>query len=394
MKSVRVTAFLSCSFNKADETVVQFFHAIARGLDIDCVNVNKGYSATPPESARKLIADASVLIAVATQREKTADGKFNMPKAVSEELSMAFALQKPILLLKEAEVNVDDGFVKNYSTFLEFDRKTLTESAFMEKAVSSVHQLKVTALTSQEVFADQQGAYEFYAASSMSLIELKHNAGGFTWEHSLSRQLVFTSRFSSEIKAGSWAAVPAANIDPVHEMQWRCRFDGGSRTFTLKPTVDKCLGHACELSIAIDPTPEPGDVLDYSLGFESPYLNPIWEEDVDPKMSAVTIEGKRYACLDGVAPNINIRDCKIQFRFPREYGLTRQDFVPFVGCLTSRVDYIVESEIQRMEVQSDSFGGNIVLTCQIQSPLPQHVYGVAWNPPAKKKPNQSVEATP
>jgi hypothetical protein len=393
MKSVRITAFLSCSFQKADQSVVQFFHGIARGLDIDCVNVNKAYSATPPESARKLIADSTVLIAVATQREKTADGKFNMPKAVSEELSMAFALQKPILLLKEEDVDVEDGFVKNYSTFLEFNRALLTDSGFLEKAVASIHQLKVAAITSREVFADQQGAYEFYAEHSTILIELKPRAGGFLWQHAISRRLVFSSRFSGEIKAGSWAAVPATNVDPACTIQWKCRFDGGSKAFTLKPSADRLSAHACELSIAIDPTPEPGDVLEYSLDFESPYLNPIWEDEVDPKMAAVTIAGKRYSCLDGVDPNINIRDCKIQFRFPREYGMTKNDFCPFAGCLTSRVDYIIESETRRMQVETDSFGGDVVITCQIESPLPQHVYGLAWNPPSRKKPNQASDAT-
>ena len=72
------------------------------------------------------------------------------------------------------------------------------------------------------------------------------------------------------------------------------------------------------------------------------------------------------------------------FRFPRSYGLGKHDIAPFVGSHSSTVDYEVESEIKRANIQIESYAGNIEVKMEVDSPLRGHVYGIAWNPKKKK----------
>jgi hypothetical protein len=83
VRSMRIQTFLSCSFEPEDKDVADFFASICHGLDLNCINVEKGYSRTPPEQARELIMDSQVLIAVATCREELKSGFYSMPKAGS-----------------------------------------------------------------------------------------------------------------------------------------------------------------------------------------------------------------------------------------------------------------------------------------------------------------------
>ena len=138
------------------------------------------------------------------------------------------------------------------------------------------------------------------------------------------------------------------------------------------------------MAISIDPAPAAGDMVEYSITYESPYLNPVWMSNVYLNTPGVVIGGNRFVCIDGFDPNISVRDCEIEFRFPREYGMKEDDFEQFVGTYSTRVDYVVGSETERMQVERRSFGGNVVITCRIQAPLPHHVYGLAWNPPAEE----------
>jgi len=61
-------------------------------------------------------------------------------------------------------------------------------------------------------------------------------------------------------------------------------------------------------------------------------------------------------------------------------GLKLQDFAPFVASYTNKIDYLVESEMKRMIINKDDFGENIIVEISVQSPLLQHIYGIASNP--------------
>jgi len=105
MKSASVKAFFSCSFKDTDKDVNDFFRAICEGLDIACYNVDGGYSELPPDKALSMIGEADAVIAIAPARSKF-DGtnQFCMPEAVSNEISFAYSLKKPLLVIKEETV--------------------------------------------------------------------------------------------------------------------------------------------------------------------------------------------------------------------------------------------------------------------------------------------------
>jgi len=104
MESIKIKGYFSCSFKKADKDVVKYFHSVCKGLDIEGINVDRGYSETPAEKARELISESRALIAIATKRTETTKGKFNMPDAVNNEIAMAFGLKNIILPKNQTSV--------------------------------------------------------------------------------------------------------------------------------------------------------------------------------------------------------------------------------------------------------------------------------------------------
>ena len=60
--------------------------------------------------------------------------------------------------------------------------------------------------------------------------------------------------------------------------------------------------------------------------------------------------------------------------------MRKSDIEIFAGSYTSSIDYEVKSEIARAEVRVEEFGGNLLIRLEIDSPLPGHMYGIAWNP--------------
>jgi hypothetical protein len=385
VRSMHIQIFLSCSFDPNDKDIVDFFTSICHGLDIQCVNVDKGYVLTPPEKARELISDSHALLAIATCRDEMTTGNFMMPKAVSEEIAMAFANKKPILIFSENGVDMKSGFTSGYDTHLRFDRESLTDPKFLEKAIASVHGMKMDIIKPEDLQIAQQGQEHIFAEFIKHLAELVNQSGSLIWRYSQTRRLRFTSRFTDPIQHGAWAIVPPSETHDCN-IKWSFSLNNGNRSFKLTPTEESCTCDNCQISLNIEPKPEANDFLEYSVSFESPYLNPIFLEDIQDPRAKIIIEGTEYLCLDGTIPIVRTGDLKIQFRFPPEFGLKSEDFVPFVGSYTNKIDYLAESEMKRMTVNKDNFGGNVIIEISVQNPLLQYMYGVAWNP--IKKPSQ------
>jgi hypothetical protein len=62
--------------------------------------------------------------------------------------------------------------------------------------------------------------------------------------------------------------------------------------------------------------------------------------------------------------------------------------VPFVGSYTSGFDYEIPSELKRASIRIEEFGGSLLVRLEIDNPLPNAMYGVAWDP----KPNPQIPA--
>lgn len=110
MSNRNIEVFFSCSFSTADAVVNELVERVCKGLNLICTNVGAGFSAIPPEKARERIASAEGLIAVVTTRDRLDSGEYIMPAAVREEISIAYGLSKPILIVGEAGVRFD-GFM-------------------------------------------------------------------------------------------------------------------------------------------------------------------------------------------------------------------------------------------------------------------------------------------
>jgi hypothetical protein len=386
VRSMHIKIFLSCSFDPKDEDVVAFFASICHGLDIQCVNVDKGYVLTPPEKARELISDSQALLAIATCRDEMATGNFMMPKAVSEEIAMAFANKKPILIFAENGVDMKSGFTSGYDTYLCFNRESLHDLKFLEKVISSIHGMKMDIIKPEDLQIAQQGQEHIFAEYVKNLVELIDQSGSLIWKYSITRRLRFTSRFTDPIKHAAWAGrAPSEKHDYDSNIKWSVSFNNGSKQFKITTTEESCTCDNCLIYFNIEPKPEAEDFIEYSVSFESPYLNPVFKEDILDPRPKVVIDGAKYLCADGTIPGVRTQNLKIQFRFPPLFGLKQEDFAPFVGSpspskYTNRIDYLVESEMKRMTVNKDNFGGNVIIDISIQSPLVQHEYGVAWNP--------------
>lgn len=384
MRSSGIKIFFSASFQKKDMEVVKYFHSICKGLGLECVNVATAYKETPPEKARELITESDALIAVTTTRKETKNGKFNMPRAVDEEMSIAFGLEKPILPFLEAGIDVDEGFIKNYGTYKRFTRDTLTEHSVLEEIISAIEELKTKIVLSREPKLEQLGMGEYYNELTQMLISLEEENHEFTWDYSISKQLIFTAPFKRPIRAGVWPCVPTKNIPEAERIQWAQDVESGSQDFQLLPKIDKHTADSIELRLDIKPTPKVGDHILYNLHYRSKYLNPIYSDDIKSKGPFVVLNSNEYLCADGVVPIENTKSIKVQFRFPKAYELSPTNFAPIVGGVTTRVDSIIESEIERMQYEVDSFGGNIVIVLEITNPLLHHMYGMCWNPPKRK----------
>jgi hypothetical protein len=65
--------------------------------------------------------------------------------------------------------------------------------------------------------------------------------------------------------------------------------------------------------------------------------------------------------------------------------MKKEEVRAFVGSFARELSFEVESEIKRLKSLSvEDIGGNIIVRMEIESPLLNHLYGVAWNP--KKRP--------
>lgn len=383
MKSASVEVFFSCSFDKKDIDVNKYFEAICKAINIRGVNVNTAFSETPPNEAKSLIDDAQGLIAIATKRTKLTKNKYRMPSAVHDELSIAFGMDTPVLMFVEEGV-VIDGFVHNYGTSLRFNRDQLYNIDFLEKAIAALHGFKMKILSAHELILNQCPT-DFYVEYQHQLLEMREvGCNDYTWEYSISKKIIFEKQFKWQIKCGIWVTVTSFIPQDVGLLDWNVVIDKASKPFEVIVVKDKHTVDCFDGSIRFNPHPDPGDFIEYSITCNSKYLNPIWDDEIE-EANPLRIDDNVYNCYDGTVPNARVKKAILEYRFPRSYGLEKKDIVPYVGIFTSKVDYLVECELKRSNVKVNSVAGNINIKFDIDSPLLQHEYGVAWNPKTRPK---------
>jgi hypothetical protein len=373
--------FFSCSFREQDTAVNDLIAGICAAIGIDCVNVSGAFARVPPDQARYYITKASGLIAVATRRDQLGADEFIMPAAVREEIAIAYGLKKPILIIGEAGVRFD-GFMDNYGTRLVFTRSELSNTTFIKRLVASIHTFKTEVLTGTST-AFQYFASEYFAESSKSLISLDETPRGLTWTYTMTKRLRFEEDLKQEIRTVVWPSVPIHVPAGAELAEWSVQVGPGSRQFEITPTVRRRAPEHVELSLGITPTPQAGDFLEYTRTFRSRYASPIYQADLSPDVQPGLAIGERaFPTFGGVIPIERTTKLRVQYRFPASYRLGPDDVAVFVGSHSFSIEYLVPSELDRIEHTIEDFGGHLVIDIRAVEALPRHMYGVAWVPPA------------
>jgi hypothetical protein len=223
------------------------------------------------------------------------------------------------------------------------------------------------------------GISEAHAEYVYHLIELKSKDEGFIWEYSTSKKLHFTKPSKRGFPSSVWATVPANLPEAPEAIKWSINTISSTRGIIAEAKIESETPERLEVLINMVPPPEEGDHVEYTTNTASRYINPVWKDEVTSN-SLVHLNDGDFVCADGLIFIHRTKKGILEFRFPREYGLRRSEIHPFVGSYTSSVDYEVESELTRATVKTEDFGGSISVRMEIESPLPGHLYGIAWNP--------------
>lgn len=388
MQSVAVDVFFSTSFAAGDEDVNALLKAIVDGLDLKGVNVSYGASRLPLDQARKMIRGALGLIAVCPKREALADGTFNMPQAVNDEIAIAVGEDRPILAIVEKGVNLG-GFKEKFRTWHEFERGSLNDPDFLKRTIKALHEFKVELIDGHMLSHGHEPA-DSHAERLDHLVELKWVGGDFAWEYSTTKKIIYTRdstiAFPTSVFATQGVKVPP-DSPPI---TWGYEQLDSSRSLKLVPTIEQQTASCVEVRLRPDPPAETGDHITYRTFSRSRHLIPLWEDEAADDRR-VHLSSGDFGISEGLLFIHRTKRAVIEFRICREYGLRLRDLVPFVASYTSSIDFEVESELRRANLRVDDFGGSLTVRMEIESALPGHIYGIAWNPPPK--PTAAAPAT-
>lgn len=386
MKSAKLDVFFSASFDDADKEINSFFGSICKALDIRGENVSFGAMKLPAEQARKMISQSQGIIAVCPRREQLTDQSFNMPQAVNDEIAFACGIEAPILAFIEKGVN-KGGFKEKFRTYLEFDRNDLNDHDFLARAIHSIHEFKMDALGDHQLGTAHEPA-DSHAEEMSHLVELKKTFDDFIWEYSTIKKIVYTRNSKRSFPTSVFSTQGVIIPEGATPIEWVYEHVNSSRSLRLVPTIDRQTASCVEARLKPEPPAEENDHITYRVFSKHRYLLPLWADEAsDERM--VHLESGDYKVSEGLLFIHRTRRAVIEFRFCREYGLHKRDIVPFVASYTSDIDFEVESELKRANVRVEDLGGSLTVRMEIESALPGHLYGIAWNP--RSRPNVGIE---
>ena len=369
--------FLSCSFSPDDAKVTNFFKALCQGLRISCVNVTGADTSVPPARARELIADCEGLIAVLTKREPLAAGDYEMPAAVREEVSIAYALGKRILIFAEAGVRLD-GFMNNYATYMVFDRIALDRPETLEQALSSIRTFRARA-EAELHDARRAATGEFLTSFVRGLFALRYESDRFVWFSSVTKRLEFQRPLHREITTAVWPNLRWKRPVGATPAQWGVTVNSSSRPFRAEIRADVLEADHLEGRIRFAPAPERGDFIDYTRWFRSAQLNPLFADEMpEGAPPGIVLDGVPYQVFDGVMVTEPTKALHYHCSFAGEYGLRAGELRSFVAEHPFVLESAVPSEMNRTVTEVTSFGSDIVVDLRVENPLPQLFYGLAW----------------
>ena len=142
-------------------------------------------------------------------------------------------------------------------------------------------------------------ADEFYVEYQRCLVELKEKDGGYYWAYSISKMVKFLKPYKRSIKASAWAQIPNKMVDNSELISWELKVESASRDLDIKQTIEKHTAECVSALLKIEPSPVEGDYIEYSTFASSPFLTPIWDEDVGDS-APLHLEAGDFRCYDGI----------------------------------------------------------------------------------------------
>jgi hypothetical protein len=378
MHSHKVEIFFSCSFSDDDKPVNDLVLAVCEALDLSATNVSTGSALTPPDAAKVKIDAAQALVGVCTKRDELKNGGFVMPQAVHDEISFAYGKDIPVIMIVEEGVELK-GFKANFGTYLSFNRSNLINPEFVGKLVEAIHKLKLDVIAPHQLGLAHQGIPDSHAEFVHHLVELKDHDDDYIWQYSTTKKLTFTKESKRAFQSSVWATLPPNIPAGSPTIEWSLTVRDSSRGLDIDVDIGEQTAECFRAMLRPNPNPEIGDYIEYSTISSSRYINPIWEEDA-LSGEKVHLENGDYPCADGLVFVHRTKVGVIEFRFAASYGIRKSDIFPFVASYTSSVDYEVPSELERTKLRIEEFAGNLIVRMEVDSPLPGHMYGLAWNP--------------
>lgn len=350
--------------------------SLCQAMDIETINVSGAFARTPPDQARTQILQSVGVLALAVRRDKQDDGSWAMPAAVREEIAIAFALHKPVLLLFEDGVRID-GFMNNYGTHVTFRRDEVRDTGVLQTLVKSIFTFR----------AELQGttsaaSHQFVSEQTSAVFALERENGRYVWVTGVTYRLRFSEPLNHDLVSRVWPGFEIRHPPEAPPLQWRVYAGQSSKPFQLTATVKSLNANSVDLSIAVSPAPQPGDILTFTRVARSPYINPVTMADlVDPDVSAIQIGGRSYPAHEGLLIVEPTAQLHLSLRFPFGYPLRISDVQPFAASHARGIDHISEAELRRTAVTIEDVAGYVSADLRVQEPLINHMYGVAWQPP-------------
>lgn len=371
--------FLSCSFDKKDKIIVNFFKAICEGLLLNCTLFDYSADDTPPVKAKELISKTAGIIVIATRRDKLAKGGYTIPSAIREEVAFAFDMNKPRCIFVEKGVKLD-GFIKSYSTHISFNREKLIEPEFLTKVLKSLTDFRIKISPQLADMSLHEEPPSFKNEFVNVLFEMEYTEKGFSWKNSMTKQLKFFEKYPFSLPV----LIDAEAELKVNENPEVIKYDFAiikkSKRFKHNIQIDKLTHQCAYFSINFTPVPAKDDFIEYNIKYSSPFLIPIFLDELLMNKPYITINGKRYYCTEGVQPIHTTDKIELQFIFADEYCMDINEIAPVAGNYHVKYYLHNKNELNRIKFNHKYFGNKLIVNYSVKHPTINTFYGIAWTP--------------
>ncbi len=376
MDGISYRAFLSCSFDEEDETLVEFFKKMISSFEMTPLVYDYQEIGGVSEKIKGKISECDCLIAIITRKDKfEGSNKWSCPAWVQHEVTLAHAYGKSIALFVEKGVLIE-GLIEKEERRVIFERDNLL--ADINKISSFLYKLR-------------------------KHLETSHQNGAATTHYLLRHYM----RSKEEMQSRDWSVEKTeicieSLIDGLKTAVHKNEVEEQTEGLIIKPeefsfkVLEKPSRVDVDYEVLVntdsiyswqltfDPPLKKGEQVTYAYKKLAPRYNPYTYEELMKRIEAGTYEYKEpkcEACEWLVAhPTVELQHT---FEFPENYEI--KDIYPDV--VYGREKVRAEKELRRI-VDEEMFTAEKVfdkwvLTLSVKKPLLNHKYFVYYVPPSE-----------